>query len=260
MEPRWHAHRLLANRRRGRARLPPDQLHRFALFLCHPHPISQSGHDELGLSRRGGERRRRRDHLVRAHRRPAQSLYRPDGLGGEFRRDHFSAFQSSTKHLGGDAGQRAQRRNGADLRRARQRLDRHPRRFALARRRQPLHLGQRARRLAARLPHRTVWIGDATDYAGRFRPFERGAGRRGGRMALLHGLAGESDAALPLSHVVAWRRPGRAADARRSARHAQLSDVCRCEVGHPHPFDLRHAARDRSGAPARARGRADAGG
>ncbi len=72
LEPRRHAHRVLAARCHRRPRFPPDQQHRFALLVREAHSISQGGHHEF--RRAAGRRQRvgRAHHVAPDPRRSAQ--------------------------------------------------------------------------------------------------------------------------------------------------------------------------------------------
>ena len=145
------AHRLLAARRARRAGLPPDQQHRLALPGGHAGPVPQGGRAELRRARRRRDRRRRRDAVARRPGRPAQQLHRPHGVGGGQPRGRHPAHEPPAEHARRDARRRRDRPRDDGAHRARRGLGGRGRRPPLARRRQALHLDQRARRLAPRL-------------------------------------------------------------------------------------------------------------
>ena len=158
LEPRRAPDRLLAARRLGRARLPPDQRHRLALLLRRPGAVPQGRHHQLRRARRGRERRRRRARVWLDVPGDPRNNYiaRMEWAASsdEVVLQHLNRLQNTLEVMLGDArtGQDAHRAH-----RARQRLGGRGRRPALDRRRQELHLDQRARRLAPplrRLPRR----------------------------------------------------------------------------------------------------------
>ena len=148
--------------------------------------------------------------------------------------------QSGAEHPRGDVGQRADREDADRADRARQRLGRRGRRPPLHRRRQELHLDQRAGRLAPSLRDLPGRQEHPAGHQRRLRPPQplqpvrrapRGRRGLGGRHHLLHRVAAERDRSSTSIAAGSTARASRSGSRRRTSRDITCTRSPRTAIG-----------------------------
>ena len=188
--------------------------------------------------------------MARPPRRPARALPAPRRLDPGRLAHPGSAVQPAPDGTPGVAGRPRHRQGEGRVHRDGRRLagEREP--VAVAGRRQELPLAERAVGVATRLPRSRRRLAAGTDHNRRVRRDRRRGGGRGGRVAVLRGLAEERDPAVPVPGETR-RQQDRATLPGEAGRLARVRLLPGCEVGGSHLVELHHTAGGGTGAAGR---------